>query len=113
MDEMIMRFMGTGAGEGVPTPFCRCRVCEHARKVGGKETGIQGQLSRGRICDFTPDCMVAILINGGTHNDEREQEKKKKRNDFYAQGKIVVFQCCQHGWTPYEKMPGAIWLSIA
>lgn len=32
-----MRFLGTSAGEGIPNPFCNCRVCENARKVGGKE----------------------------------------------------------------------------
>ncbi len=30
-------FYGTGAAEGIPDPFCRCPVCENARKVGGKE----------------------------------------------------------------------------
>lgn len=32
-----MRFLGTGAGEGIPNPFCRCKFCENARKYGGKE----------------------------------------------------------------------------
>lgn len=32
-----MRFLGTGAGEGIPNPFCRCEFCENARKRGGKE----------------------------------------------------------------------------
>ncbi|MGN0183012.1 MAG: MBL fold metallo-hydrolase [Candidatus Ornithomonoglobus sp.] len=32
-----MRFLGTGAGEGIPDPFCTCEVCENARRVGGKE----------------------------------------------------------------------------
>ena len=32
-----MRFWGTSAGEGVPTPFCRCNICEYARKHGGKD----------------------------------------------------------------------------
>lgn len=32
-----MRFWGTSAGEGIPTPFCKCRVCEYARRHGGKD----------------------------------------------------------------------------
>ena len=32
-----MRFWGTSAGGAIPSPFCRCEVCENARKVGGKE----------------------------------------------------------------------------
>lgn len=32
-----LRFWGTSGGTGVPSPFCKCPVCENARKVGGKE----------------------------------------------------------------------------
>lgn len=32
-----LRFWGTGAAAAIPTPFCKCEVCEHARQVGGKE----------------------------------------------------------------------------
>ena len=32
-----LRFWGTSGGTGVPSPFCRCAVCENARSVGGKE----------------------------------------------------------------------------
>ena len=32
-----LRFWGTSAGEGTPTPFCECPICAHAREVGGKE----------------------------------------------------------------------------
>lgn len=32
-----LRFWGTSAGEGVPTPFCRCKICEYAREHGGKD----------------------------------------------------------------------------
>ncbi len=32
-----LRFWGTSGGTGVPSPFCKCSVCENARLVGGKE----------------------------------------------------------------------------
>lgn len=32
---MKVTFLGTGAAEGIPSPFCDCRVCEHARRYGG------------------------------------------------------------------------------
>lgn len=32
-----LRFWGTSAGEGTPTPFCECPICSNARKVGGHE----------------------------------------------------------------------------
>ena len=32
-----MMFYGTSAAQGIPSPFCRCKVCENARKIGEKE----------------------------------------------------------------------------
>ena len=32
-----MKFYGTSAAQGTPSPFCRCEGCENARKTGGKE----------------------------------------------------------------------------
>lgn len=32
-----MIFYGTSAAEGIPSPFCTCRICENARKIGGRE----------------------------------------------------------------------------
>lgn len=50
-----LRFWGTSAGEGVPTPFCRCEICEYARKHGGKDL-------RTRSC-FRLD--EAVMIDAG------------------------------------------------
>jgi phosphoribosyl 1,2-cyclic phosphate phosphodiesterase len=32
-----IHILGSAAGKPVPRPFCACRVCEHARHVGGKD----------------------------------------------------------------------------
>lgn len=32
-----LRFWGTSAGEGIPDPFCDCRICQNAREKGGRE----------------------------------------------------------------------------
>lgn len=37
IENQKMRFWGTSGGEGIPAPFCRCRVCEYAREHGGKD----------------------------------------------------------------------------
>lgn len=50
-----MRFWGTSGGEGVPTPFCRCKVCEYARKHGGKDV-------RSRSCFRLDD---AVMFDAG------------------------------------------------
>ncbi|WP_010277998.1 MBL fold metallo-hydrolase [Paenibacillus senegalensis] len=33
---MKLTFLGTGAAEGIPSPFCDCSTCEHARVHGGR-----------------------------------------------------------------------------
>ena len=33
---MKLTFLGTGAAEGIPSPFCDCPTCENARKTGGR-----------------------------------------------------------------------------
>ena len=34
---MKILYMGTAAYDSIPAPFCTCRVCRNALKVGGKE----------------------------------------------------------------------------
>ena len=52
-----MKFLGTGAGEGIPNPFCTCRICEYARKHGGKDirTRSSFMLDRHTIIDMGAD----------------------------------------------------------
>jgi phosphoribosyl 1,2-cyclic phosphate phosphodiesterase len=33
---MNITFLGTGAAEGIPSPFCNCGTCQHARDQGGR-----------------------------------------------------------------------------
>lgn len=35
---MEVHFLGTAASEGIPNPYCSCEICNHARKVKGKES---------------------------------------------------------------------------
>ncbi|MBI2193582.1 MAG: hypothetical protein HYU36_16525 [Planctomycetes bacterium] len=34
---MRFRLLGSSAGKTVPRPFCACRVCEHAKRCGGRD----------------------------------------------------------------------------
>ncbi|MDY3723971.1 MAG: hypothetical protein SO003_01205 [Candidatus Borkfalkiaceae bacterium] len=34
---MKIKYLGTGACEGIPSLYCKCFVCENARKKLGKE----------------------------------------------------------------------------
>jgi len=54
---MILKFLGTGSSEGIPSPFCACKVCAYARAKGGKEIRhrtsaiIDGEM----LIDISPD----------------------------------------------------------
>jgi phosphoribosyl 1,2-cyclic phosphate phosphodiesterase len=54
---MKIKFLGTGGSEGIPALFCRCAVCESARKNKGKEIRSRASaLIDGRLMiDFSPD----------------------------------------------------------
>lgn len=62
---MVIKFLGTGASEGIPSPFCRCSVCMNARKYGGKYVRSRaGVLVDGRLLiDFSPDAFYQAYLN--------------------------------------------------
>jgi phosphoribosyl 1,2-cyclic phosphate phosphodiesterase len=55
--EYGMTFLGTGAAEGIPNPFCKCGICENARRKGGKEVRTRSafRLNERVHIDFGPD----------------------------------------------------------
>ena len=40
---MNIQFLGTAAAEGIPALFCKCRVCQNALAVRGKEIKTRSQ----------------------------------------------------------------------
>lgn len=56
-----MTFYGTGGAEGIPTPFCRCNLCEYARETGGIERRRRSMFRIGEkhCIDFGPDAASA------------------------------------------------------
>ncbi|MBQ8509086.1 MAG: hypothetical protein IJ493_04180 [Clostridia bacterium] len=63
-----MLFIGTSAGEAIPNPFCRCRVCENARKVGGREirTRSSFMLDNKNVIDLGADYLTQAFLRGIT-----------------------------------------------
>lgn len=47
---MLVRFLGTAASEGIPNPFCNCKICTLAREQGGKNV-------RSRASVMVDDCI--------------------------------------------------------
>lgn len=63
---MKIKYFGTAAAEGIPALFCHCRVCEYARKNGGKDvrTRSQALIDDTLLLDFPPDTYMHALTYG-------------------------------------------------
>lgn len=54
---MKIKFLGTGAAEGIPAIFCNCSVCKYARKIKGRNvrTRSQALINNDLLLDFGLD----------------------------------------------------------
>ena len=54
---MVFKYLGTGSSEGIPSPFCTCRVCTHARKNRGNNIRHRTSvlIDNDLLIDFSPD----------------------------------------------------------
>lgn len=65
---MKIQYLGTAAAEALPAPFCKCSICENARKVKGKEirTRSQAVIDDVLVMDYpcdTYDHMIRFGLN--------------------------------------------------
>lgn len=62
---MKIKFLGTGASEGIPSLFCKCSVCEEARKNKGRDIRSRNQalIDEKLLVDFPPDTFLHT-VNG-------------------------------------------------
>jgi phosphoribosyl 1,2-cyclic phosphate phosphodiesterase len=60
---MKIKYLGTGASEGIPSLFCKCKICEDARKNKGRDIRSRSQaLIDGKLLvDFPPDTFMHIV----------------------------------------------------
>lgn len=60
---MIVKYLGTGAAEGIPAVFCHCEICKYAREHKGRNIRTRSQaLIDGKILiDFGPDTFLHSL----------------------------------------------------
>lgn len=63
---MKIRFLGTGAAEGVPAMFCGCENCINIRKLGEAEYRTRSQVLIDEILsiDFPPEAYSHSLKTG-------------------------------------------------
>lgn len=60
---MIIKYLGTGAAEGIPAVFCHCEICQYARLHKGKNirTRSQALIDGKLLIDFGPDTYMHSL----------------------------------------------------
>lgn len=60
---MLVKYLGTGAAEGIPAVFCKCNICQNARTQQGKEirTRSQALIDNCILIDFGPDTYAHSL----------------------------------------------------
>ncbi len=63
---MKIKYLGTGAFEGVPAIFCNCDTCRKSRELGGRNirTRSQAIINDELLLDFGPDTFSHILSYG-------------------------------------------------
>lgn len=61
-----LTFYGTGAAQGIPDPFCSCRICQNAREKGGHEVRSRSMLriSEEMCIDLGPDTVCQAMRFG-------------------------------------------------
>jgi len=61
-----LQLLGTAAAEGWPAPFCSCRACDAARKLGGRNIRRRSSalLDENLLIDFGPDTSTQIQAFG-------------------------------------------------
>ena len=57
---MKIKYLGTGAAEGIPALFCHCKVCSYARKMKGRNIRTRSQvlIDNELLIDFGPDTLI-------------------------------------------------------
>lgn len=82
---MKITFLGTSAATSCPLAFCRCGVCEKARKVGGKDFRKRSSLliNQDLLIDFGPDIMTASFMYGISIADVRYCLQTHSHSDHF------------------------------
>ena len=70
---MKLTYLGTAAAEGFPAVFCKCRFCDEARRLGGKNirTRSQALVNDDLLIDFPADSYWHF-VSGGIEADNIE-----------------------------------------
>ena len=82
---MEITFLGTSAATSCPLMFCRCKVCEQARKLGGPDFRKRSSLliNKDLLIDLGPDIMSASFMHGVSIADIRYCLQTHSHSDHF------------------------------
>lgn len=82
---MKITFLGTAAATSIPLMFCRCDICEQARKLGGKDFRKRSSLliNQDLLIDLGPDIMSASFMHGVSIADVRYCLQTHSHSDHF------------------------------
>lgn len=82
---MKITFLGTAAATSYPLMFCRCEVCEQARKLGGPDFRKRSSLliNKDLLIDLGPDIMSASFMHGISIADVRYCLQTHSHSDHF------------------------------
>lgn len=63
---MKLKYLGTAATEGIPAPFCNCKICAEARVLRGRELRSRSQalVNDKLLIDFNADTFMHSWLHG-------------------------------------------------
>lgn len=99
---MKIKYLGTAASEGWPAVFCRCKYCDDARKLGGKNIRTRSQtlINGDLLLDLPADTYAHSLLHNvdlsavkylfltHTHSDHFYPSELVMRGGPYAHGMV-------------------------
>ncbi len=90
---MQVTFLGTAGSEGTPSLHCKCRVCENARKVKGKEIRTRSGvlIDDALMIDFSPDTFCNVLRYGINFTNIKHLLITHSHSDHFCPDDIVPY----------------------
>lgn len=98
---MKIKFLGTGASQGIPSPFCKCRICENARILGNKEIRSRSGLMIDReiMIDYSPDNFFRAAINSVDFTEIKYFLISHGHYDHFEVKDLVESRALEREWT--------------
>lgn len=105
---MFLTFLGTGAAEAIPDPFCSCRVCEVARREGGRHVRARAAalVNDDLLIDLGPDILTTANAVGAYLGGLRALLVTHRHFDHWLPQNLYWRK---PGFTPTEMVPLAVY----